>query len=82
MKFTPNIPFVSTTPTVTVDAGMKPGTYLFRLVVEDESGNKSRAAELKVVILRAIVFNPVSPAGISLASDIPDDTDFWPTPER
>ncbi|HWS99308.1 MAG TPA: hypothetical protein VN256_03475 [Pyrinomonadaceae bacterium] len=55
MKFTPNTPFVSKTPTVAVDAGMAPGSYLFRLEVEDESGNKSRPDERVVVIERPVI---------------------------
>lgn len=80
MKFTPNIPFESKTPTVVVDAGMEPGSYLFRLVVEDESGNRSRPDDQKVVILRTTI-SPRRRADISSEPDANDDTDSWPTPD-
>jgi hypothetical protein len=69
LKFTPNTPFVSKTPTVVVDAGLKPGSYRFRLEVEDESGNKSRPDEQVVVVERSVL-------------DPTKQTDKTPVPEK
>jgi len=80
MKFTPNTPFVSEKPTVEVDAGMKPGSYRFRLEVEDESGNRSRPDE-QVVVIGQSTFSPNRREAISTEPEVSDDTDFWPTPE-
>lgn len=52
----------TTTPTIAVDAGLPPGTYRFRLVVVDDSGNQSAPAEVAVVVFReAIVREPIDP---------------------
>ena len=39
-------------PTVTVDAGLPVGTYRFRLVVVDNSGNRSKPVETEITIER------------------------------
>ena len=77
MKFTPNKPFVSRTPTVVVDAGMRPGSYRFRLVAEDESGNKSLPDE-RVVLIVGADGGELRREGGSPVPERSDDTDFWP----
>jgi hypothetical protein len=50
-RFLPGVPVTTTTPTVTVDAGLAPGRHLFRLVVQDNDGDDSAPAE-QIVIIR------------------------------
>ena len=74
-------PVVTTTPTLRVNAASDPigvGTYVYRLVVEDDSGNLSQPVELSVQISQA---RPVSrelvPAldttegGVQIPADVP-----------
>ncbi len=42
-----------------VDKGLPPGIHTFELVVADESGNQSKAAQVRVEVVRRIV--PVIP---------------------
>jgi len=49
-RFLPGVAVTTTTPTVTVDAGLAPGRHLFRLVVQDNDGNESAPAEQVVVV--------------------------------
>jgi len=51
-KFELNKPVESTKPKVTVDAGLKPGVYVFRLVVEDQSQNKCKPDQITVRIIK------------------------------
>jgi hypothetical protein len=45
-----------------VDKGLPPGIHTFELVVTDESGNRSKAAQVKVEIVRLTVpVEPVTP---------------------
>lgn len=77
MKFKPNTPFESRTPTVVVDAGMRPGSYRFRLEVEDEEGHKSRPDE-RVVVIVGTAIRLDSREVTSPEPGSTDDTDFWP----
>ena len=43
--------FKSRVPQLKVAAGLPVGTYVFQLEVEDVSGNKSKAAKIKVTIV-------------------------------
>lgn len=49
-RFLPGVAVTTTTPTVTVDAGLAPGRHQFRLVVQDNDGNESAPAEQVVVV--------------------------------
>ena len=51
MKFKPNEPIETATPTLKVDPGMAPGPYRFRLVVENKRGLQSNPVETVVTIL-------------------------------
>ncbi len=53
--------FKSRESLLVVDGGLPPGTYVFQLEVEDESGNKSKAAKIKMKIVEAQ--DPVRPPG-------------------
>ena len=67
--FKTNTPVITRKPYVTVDAGLKPGTYRFRLVVTDEQGNRSRADYVTVKVSRTRIirtegtgrFRPLGP---------------------
>jgi hypothetical protein len=50
MKFEPNQPFESNLPDVTVDPGLRPGPHRFRLVVENQRGQRSPPAEVVVTV--------------------------------
>lgn len=52
MKFTLNKPVETKKPEVAVDPGLPPGNYRFRLVVEDDRGQRSPPAELVVTVLQ------------------------------
>jgi hypothetical protein len=52
MKFVPNVPVETKTPTVVVDPGLRPGAHRFRLVVENKRGLQSKPAEVVVTVLR------------------------------
>jgi hypothetical protein len=46
-----------------VDPGLAPGVHTFQLVVEDERGNRSKTAQVKVEIVRTLTpVTPVRPA--------------------
>ncbi len=49
--FRPNMPRTTDEPVITVDPGLPPGQYRFRLVVVDDDGNASRPDERLVTIL-------------------------------
>lgn len=59
VKFVPNTPVATRTSEVVVDAGLKPGRYRFRLVVQDSRGQQSLPQDLTVVIQGAL---PAAPA--------------------
>jgi len=40
-------------PLLKVDAGLPVGSYVFQLEVEDQNGNRSKAAKLKLKIVEA-----------------------------
>jgi hypothetical protein len=61
VKFTPNQPFETEKPTVTVDAGLPIGSHRFQLVVVGASGSKSTAVEVTVTVARIIVGGPIPP---------------------
>ena len=48
-----DVPAPDSTLTIDVDATapLKPGTYVFQLEVVDDSGNRSRAERVKIVVL-------------------------------
>ena len=60
MRFTPNQPFETDRPTVTVDAGLPVGSHRFQLVVVGASGARSAAVEVTVTVARIIV-GPIPP---------------------
>ncbi len=43
--------FKTKRPQLKVAAGLPVGTYTFQLVVEDQSGNRSRAAQVRIQIV-------------------------------
>jgi hypothetical protein len=47
-KFVVGEPIVTGEPVVVVDGGIKPGTHVFTLVVEDDAGNVSTPASATV----------------------------------
>ena len=49
-RLLPKKPIVTTRPLITVDAGLPPGKYRFRLVVEDRQGRQSAPEEVFVEI--------------------------------
>jgi hypothetical protein len=48
--FRPGVPVTTTKPEVIVDAGLRPGTYRFQLVVVDRAGRMSQPDVVTVVI--------------------------------
>jgi len=60
MKFEPNVPFETTDPRVVVDAGLRPGSYRFRLVVVNDRGRASAPVEVTVSVLPTL-FTPTTP---------------------
>ena len=52
MLFRPNEPIVTEEPTVVVDGGLPEGTHRFQLVVINDRGQQSPAAEIVVTITR------------------------------
>ena len=50
MRLEPNVAFTTPEPKIVIDAGLRPGTYRFQLVVVGESGQKSRPIEVLVDI--------------------------------
>lgn len=61
MKFTPNQPFETDSPTVDVDPGLAPGLYRFRLIVSNDRGKRSQPAHVNVRILERPMVGPVGP---------------------
>lgn len=53
--------FKTEEPLLKVDAGLPIGTYVFQLEVEDQNGNRSKAAKVKLKIVEAR--DPVRPGG-------------------
>ncbi|GAB4275676.1 MAG: hypothetical protein Kow0092_31300 [Deferrisomatales bacterium] len=49
--FRPGTTVVTREPFVTVDAGLPPGRYRFRLVVVDDHGNRSLPSEVVVTVV-------------------------------
>lgn len=54
-KFTPGVTVKTTSPFVTVDPGLRPGTYRFELVVVNQIGLRSKPQTCVVTIGRGIV---------------------------
>ena len=52
--------FVTRDPILRVDGDLGPGTYTFELQVIDRSGNLSKAAQVKVEIVRRSVVGPIT----------------------
>ena len=59
--FTRQRQFKTREATLQVDGGLPPGVHIFELVVVDESGNQSKAVQVKVQIVRTIPVTPVTP---------------------
>ena len=53
--------FKTSRPQLQVAAGLPVGSYLFQLEVVDQSGNRSRAAQVRIKIVDN--FTPVTPVG-------------------
>jgi hypothetical protein len=51
-----NRPVKTALPTLQVDNQLRPGTYVFRLVVVDDAGLESRPDEITVTVQRAVPF--------------------------
>lgn len=52
-------------PLLKVDAGLPVGTYVFRLEVEDENGNRSQPARIKLnIVERRDPITPVRDGGV------------------
>ncbi|MBX3081432.1 MAG: hypothetical protein KF716_07325 [Anaerolineae bacterium] len=49
-KFKPGEPIVTEEPFILVDAGLKPGRYVFQLVVVDDEGNESAPDRVQIVV--------------------------------
>jgi hypothetical protein len=60
--FVPGQEIRSDAPIMVVDAGLKPGTYRFQLVVVDDSGNASAPAFLSMTV-QAAAPPPPPPSG-------------------
>ena len=62
VDFTRQRQFKTREAVLAVDKGLPPGIHTFELVVTDESGNQSKAAQVKVEIVRLTVpVEPVTP---------------------
>lgn len=57
--FTRQHVFRTREPVLIVDKGLQPGVHTFQLVVEDESGNRSKPVQVKVEIVR--ILEPITP---------------------
>lgn len=60
-KFTAGVAITTTTASVSVDAGLAVGRHLFRLVVQDDSGNTSKPSEVVVEIRQKTTTTTVRP---------------------
>ena len=60
--FTRQRQFKTREATLVVDKGLSPGIHIFELVVVDESGNQSKAAQVRIEIVGGRVpITPVTP---------------------
>ena len=50
--FEPGVPVRTREPRVQVDGGLRPGSYRFSLVVQNDRGQISQADEVVVVVVR------------------------------
>jgi hypothetical protein len=50
MTLEPNVPFTTSEPTIVIDAGLRPGTYRFQLIVIGRRGQRSQPIEFLVTI--------------------------------
>jgi hypothetical protein len=48
--FTPGTTVTTAEPVIAVDPGVRPGTHVFSLVVEDDQGNRSDEARATVTV--------------------------------
>jgi len=62
MQLLPNQPVETTTPRLTVDAGLPPGTHRIRLVVVSARGQQSKPAEVAIRVLPRGASHPGRPA--------------------
>jgi hypothetical protein len=60
-EFVPGTPVVTREPVVTVDAGLRPGRHVFRLVVVDDNGQQSAPDERIVTVNRTRPVDPTIP---------------------
>ena len=69
---TPNTPFISKTPLISVDNKLAAGTFTFSLTVVDDSGNISAPAQLRVTVVKPITPDPsILPPELTTLSPIP-----------
>lgn len=62
VDFTRQREFKTRDAVLPVDKGLRPGVYVFQLVVEDERGNRSNVAQARVEVVRiGVPFIPVVP---------------------
>ena len=67
-----NRPVKTEQPTLQVDNVLRPGAYVFRLVVVDDAGFESRPDEITVTVQRAVPFaGPAVPAAPGAPSPNP-----------
>jgi hypothetical protein len=62
-NFAPGVEVVTSTPTVTVDGGLRAGVYRFQLVVEDASDRTRPPIRSKPKVLTVVVRETVVPVG-------------------
>jgi|GEM_PF-2904082 len=62
VDFTRQREFKTREAVLPVDKGLSPGIHTFQLVVEDQSGNRSKVAQVRVEVVRSrIPITPVTP---------------------
>lgn len=71
VDFTRKSQFTTREATLKVDKGLPVGVHTFELVVTDDSGNRSKAAQVRVSITRlTVVDNPLRPVVVDPIVDI------------
>jgi hypothetical protein len=63
-RFIVGQPIATVTPSITVDAGLRPGVHRFQLEVFDSSGRRS-APDVAVVTVRGVAV-PTGPTGVTI----------------
>lgn len=73
--FTSQRQFRTRQAVLSVDKGLPPGVHTFELVVRDQSGNQSKAARIRVEIVRFFIpVTPIAPVRPPLIDPITDIT--------